>query len=355
MSAYALLPVPGTLLPPFSSFGIHPQTICSTRGEPDTPFGCVSSTAKVKSIILDRPPSPSPTSITVQSPEEDFQSAFKRLALHAGIVDDTTVSSSFLSPSLPADAVVTINTARVDSEALTKTSRVTKHQALFPKCLASNRSNAPEQVTSMPGMIINNYAVPEKNLSDNEIKEDTAYSYSICNEDRNYDEECSMYDYSDDFSTQIADDDVTDCNSHSSSDWSLTAVVFELSINFQGRKYNATRAFSAFVELRDDLLCEFGDIEANLKKHRHRYCRKRQREIAKEDLSVPALPDAAIECNGFAMLRATAEMSRHEMEQWLMQLIVKFPDSQSLSSFLWEPLATDYTNLNTIEEESVWQ
>ena len=69
-----------------------------------------------------------------------------------------------------------------------------------------------------------------------------------------------MYDYSEDFSVPN-DNDVNDDlyreDDQPRSDGDPPAIKFELSITFQGRKYNATRAFPTFVKLRNDLLREY--------------------------------------------------------------------------------------------------
>ena len=73
-----------------------------------------------------------------------------------------------------------------------------------------------------------------------------------------------MYDYSDDFSTPNDDmesdfghgENSSCCGSSSDNGDDPSAIEFELSITFQGRKYNATPAFPTFVKLREDLLSE---------------------------------------------------------------------------------------------------
>lgn len=112
------------------------------------------------------------------------------------------------------------------------------------------------------------------------------------------------------------------------------AIQFELFINFHCREYKAFRAFSTFVQLRNDLL--------------------RDRTVP-STVSIPELPSLssenyerhssitgfhALARSGFAMLQATAKMYCPEMERWLRHVVEAVPASPILNRFLWEPLAS---------------
>lgn len=77
--------------------------------------------------------------------------------------------------------------------------------------------------------------------------------------------------------------------------------------------------------------------------------------LVEESLSVPDLPIPGDRVmggyTGFALLRETAQHCRHEMEDWIMHVANQFPYSKSLSRFLWEPLVSINSSLDTIEEE----
>ena len=191
-----------------------------------------------------------------------------------------------------------------------------------------------------------------------EQSDTTPYTHGICFEDTDSDdEEYSMYDYSEDFSQdrpgQAGEDDTS-----RSSEEDPSAIEFEMEISYQGRTYTATRSFPLFVKLRNDLLRELnldggGDCELRHGMHYRRGQRCRQGEIGSQEQRVPELPRVSREENshesfaltgvaksGFALLRATANMYIPEMEKWLFEVANAFPCSQSLSSFLWEPLST---------------
>jgi len=222
--------------------------------------------------------------------------------------------------------------------------------------------------------------------------------------DTDSDEEYSFYDYSEDFSTPNNDNDVEDYvygdtpddskSCGSSSDKSSpdngddpSAIEFELSITFQGRKYNATRAFPTFVKLREDLQKEMNSNNDRQNRSR-RNCSSVSRSkspslksegsdnctdtaaahnVEKDDegsVSVPELPRVSPESlghggyalsgvarSGFALLQATAQHYCPEMENWLASVVQAFPCSQVLSSFLWEPLSSTTAQWETIGEE----
>lgn len=269
---------------------------------------------------------------------------------------------------------------------------------------------------------------------------------SLCYEDTDSeDDEMSFYDYDDDFSNHDHDDDghlgeqmqnqnptsngtVNTHNSllnqstdfkheESAGDADARAIQFELSITFQGRNYTATRAFSRFVKLRNDLLRENGEGDGKEcmqgggkqnkfyggggKQSYDRHNRNRQRTSGNEDaifkmydmdssnpqttetkikkdceaastVSIPELPTVSPEnygghnangnpsyawsgvaCRGFAYLQATAKLYGPEMEKWLRHVIVAVPCSPSLSHFLWEPLASSSASWDTPDNLNV--
>lgn len=86
---------------------------------------------------------------------------------------------------------------------------------------------------------------------------------------------------------------------------------------------------------------------------------------SKENVSIPELPRVSPESlghgggyalatgvarSGFALLQATAQHYCPEMERWMREVIMQYPCSQSLSSFLWEPLSSSNANWETIGE-----
>ncbi len=204
-------------------------------------------------------------------------------------------------------------------------------------------------------------------------------------------DDLSFYDYDDDFSSSNSHDDDEDdyytaqhqSLEDKSSEDDPAAIQFELAISFQGRKYTATRAFSTFVKLRNDLLRESGgggDGGSNrrLRHHRnHKNSKSNLVEVGRSakdtsgtstSSSVPELPTVSPESagyggfpftgfarSGFALLQATAKLYCPEMEKWLRQVVDAFPYSPSLSQFLWEPLASSsasWDTENNITEEA---
>jgi hypothetical protein len=210
----------------------------------------------------------------------------------------------------------------------------------------------------------------------------------LCYDDTDSDDEYSMYDYSDDFSSQdTSTNDNDEMNDNTfrhdeqlvsgGSNGDPSAIEFQLSITFQGRKYNATRAFPTFVKLREDLLHE---LRGNDHRRSKRYggggmSKSKSLGELSDDDSVPELPRVSTESlsgqggyalsgvarSGFALLQATAQHYCPEMEGWMRQVVEAFPCSQSLSKFLWEPLSSssvgfeskDSTNYNGGKTEQI--
>ena len=211
----------------------------------------------------------------------------------------------------------------------------------------------------------------------------------LCYDDTDSDDEYSMYDYSDDFSSQDTstndnDDDEIHDNTFrhdeqlvsGGSNGDPSAIEFQLSITFQGRKYNATRAFPTFVKLREDLLHELrGKDHRRSKRYGGGMSKSKSLGELSDDDSVPELPRVSTESlsgqgsyalsgvarSGFALLQATAQHYCPEMEGWMRQVVEAFPCSQSLSKFLWEPLSSssvgfeskDSTNYNGATTEQI--
>ena len=412
MSAYASLP--GSFLPPFFSFGGGAPTVEKEEEDNNKEKLVVENTPQVQpsnNSISTPPCSPSthtkPSSFNNISP-----SAFKALALSSSEIDccnitdlsqsrpkDTTCApSSSSSTTQPSDIIIAIRSARVDPVTLIKSltskgSNIARRTANFMSGASSSGDTSQ-----------NNNSTDEKKKGTTtdaaeevveEVEEVSVFSRPGLCYDTDSDEEYSFYDYSEDFSTPNNDvedyvygdtnhsstDDSKSCGSSSDNGDDPSAIEFELSITFQGRKYNATRAFPTFVKLREDLQKEMNSN--NDRQHRsRRNCTSVSRSkspqfsdtdmaaahnIEKEDegsVSVPELPRVSPEHlghggyalsgvarSGFALLQATAQHYCPEMENWLASVVQAFPCSQVLSSFLWEPLSSTTAQWETIGEE----
>jgi hypothetical protein len=147
------------------------------------------------------------------------------------------------------------------------------------------------------------------------------------------------------------------------------AIEFELSISFNGRKYNATRTMQCIVQLRNDLIWEM----KTRKQWIHSQCRggggktpppqnttkNTTRSSSSSSLStaarrkddafdIPEIPPLAGEHEnkgsgfvgrGFSMLHAMATSYVPVMESWLRNVLTIVPqDSECLINFLWEPM-----------------
>lgn len=375
MSAYASLP--GSLLP-FFAFG--------APSGPSGEDGCEPSKDGVDTEVADEPNGAQPydapslsSSSSSRPPKDDGVSAFKALALSSSGSDtSSTVKSSQCPspPSQPSDIVIAFQSARVDPVQLIKS--LTSSGSSIARRTANFISRTPDNIS----VDVDN-SVGSEAASAGQDAEQKDYSPGLCFEDSDSDDEYSMYDYSDDFSTPDNgyDDEEDEQQQRSSSDGDPSAIEFELSITFQGRKYNATRSFPTFVKLREDLLQE---LSSN-KDRRSRRCRRSESpnnltyceavklspaldlkgDSTNEGISVPELPRVSPESltghggcalsgvarSGFALLQATAMHYCPEMELWMRQIIDSFPCSQVLSSFLWEPLSSTNAGWESIGEE----
>lgn len=140
------------------------------------------------------------------------------------------------------------------------------------------------------------------------------------------------------------------------------AVVFKLSINFNGRKYNASRSFDKFVKFRRDLVKEL--------KHGHGRQVNHAFSLYEQSASaLPILPECISDqpnihlglpnmssINSMALAAASNGTSGFTklqslllchycplMQCWLKQIIntMDVDASTSLNNFLWEPLRND--------------
>ena len=392
MSAYASLS--GSFLPPFFSFVASSSSLSTEEGgscehitEDSTVVsndaGEASSKHKLATLA----------SFSGRSSSEPNISAFRALALSSPsssssslqdirAQDDGDQQASASKPSAQSDIDVSIRSARVDPVQLIK--------SLTSKGSSIARRTANYVAASVPGGGASQSAKTET-ADNNDDGASLPQSPSFCmTEHTDCSEESgddmSFYDYDDDFSSSNCnDDDEDDYMQHKSLDEKSSerddpaAIQFELAISFQGRKYTATRAFSTFVKLRNDLLRESGDacdgisIGGN-RRSRHYLHRTKsnsdERGAAKKcdgdstSISVPELPTVTpenAECNnyawtgvarsGFALLQATAKLYCPEMEKWLQHVVNKFPYSPSLGRFLWEPLGGSSHNIAEEEEE----
>ena len=283
--------------------------------------------------------------------------SLKALSLSTGKTVGPGCAPPSPSPSTPSDIVIAVRSARVDPVALLKS-------------LASPGRSA-RRTTSV---IVGTPAVQGEGgcglVEDAGAARDgsSAGSGEISGgSDESDSDSCDWYDYSDDFSGPgDNDDDDETPRPVGASDEDSSAIEFEMAITFQGRQYNAIRTFPAFVKLRNDLLREYGNPF-------HRQVRRRcapgpQKRIAAPHVAltngeeggkdgagttVPEFPRLSPESlrhdagralagaasGGFALLQATAQHYCPAMELWLRRVSQTFPCSQSLSSFLWEPLS----------------
>jgi hypothetical protein len=128
------------------------------------------------------------------------------------------------------------------------------------------------------------------------------------------------------------------------------AIQFELSIEYNGRNYTATRTFRRIVQLRNDLIQEINTRRKQLQQRRRRRRQQRDSRVEKtmpgkildgDDVSVPELPDCENHSHhnrGFTMLQALLRNYCPIVERWLRRVADLFPQSESLGEFLWEPI-----------------
>ncbi|KAL7432338.1 hypothetical protein ACHAXM_003061 [Skeletonema potamos] len=395
MSAYASLP--GSFLPPFFSFG---SSSSSSTVEGDSCKHKTEESSESKDVVENASNTRTQkkhklvTLSSRRSSSEPNISAFRALALSPIppasssqdkiCAQDVSETSSSTSQS---DIDVSIRSARIDPVQLIK--------SLTSKGSSIARRTANYVAASVPGASSSSQAAKSE-TAEAEGGDSLLQSPSFCMTEHTdcseSGDDLSFYDYDDDFSPSSShDDDEDDYTQHQSleeksAEDDPAAIQFELAISFQGRKYTATRAFSTFVKLRNDLLRESGDggdgthVGGSNRRLRHHRTHKSSKGSADESgisknnegesmsSSVPELPTVTPEDagyggfaftgfarSGFALLQATAKMYCPEMEKWLRHVVNAFPYSPSLSQFLWEPLASSSaswdTENNIAEEE----
>jgi len=380
MSAYASLP--GSFLP-FFAFGTlssSPPDKAGGGSKPKSDGVGTTSTSLRQDGSAQQQNATSPTTYRASRSLNDISPlfAFKALVVSSEAANAVTPATAPAS-SHPSDIIIAIRSARVNPVELIKT--LTSRGGNIARRTANFIARTPVAAESA-------YTDPDNGRddasADNKGVGDGVSIFSrpgLCYEDTDSDEEYSMYDYSDVFSSQ--NDDEKDSDFHcddeqpTGSDEDPSAIEFQLSITFQGRKYNATRAFPTFVKLREDLMHELKNNDRRSKRFiggakspvdfsdectTASILQSNCIKSSGDNVSVPELPRVTPESlghggyalsgvarSGFALLQATAQHYCPEMEKWMRQVIVAFPCSQSLSSFLWEPLSMSSAGWETKE------
>lgn len=142
------------------------------------------------------------------------------------------------------------------------------------------------------------------------------------------------------------------------------AVRFKLSINFNGRKYTASRSLENFVKLRRNLVKELIFLNSNSdignRDNRLNHNLKKHLIYPKAGLVLPELP----ECNqtnrgisGFTKMQSLLSCYYCPlMECWLKQVMntMDVDTSSSLNNFLWEPIRDEdsITSMNSSSTSS---
>lgn len=159
------------------------------------------------------------------------------------------------------------------------------------------------------------------------------------------------------------------------------AVIFKLSISYNGRKYNASRSFDKFVKLRNDLCRELNEVNNSYysrqyRKYSHQSCNNTEEEATS---ILPQLPDSISDqtdgnchftlpsmSSSISMAMAAASVPHFNVgsggitgftklqslllcyycpliECWLKRVmdIIDFDTSPCFNNFLWEPLRGD--------------
>ncbi|KAL7511548.1 hypothetical protein ACHAXN_009663 [Cyclotella atomus] len=342
MSAYASLP--GSFLPPFFSFGGNSPTKSSDDSTDATTCSHgEEEQQKPDASPLKRQPITPSSSISCPDFSDEAKTGAQGLPSGSSSPDIT----STLPQSAPTDAksspaseiFIAINNARVDTVQLIQS-------------LTTRGSNIARRTANFISRSSDDNAAEFKRSDTNDTSETDAQTVqskpSLCYEDSDdSDDEMSFYDYGDedDYNMQPTQaHQLNDEQSISSKSQDEDAIQFELFINFHGREYRAFRAFSTFVQLRNDLL--------------------RDRSVP-STVSIPELPSLnehhensstrgfhALARSGFAMLQATAKMYCPVMELWLRSVVEVVPSSPILNKFLWEPLASSTAGWNDIDEMS---
>jgi hypothetical protein len=381
MSAYASLP--GSFLPFFAFGTMSPSPPDKAGGSKPKADGVDTTSTSLRQYCgAQHQDATSPTTYSASRSLNDISPlcAFKTLIVSSDVANAVMPATASASASShPSDIIIAIRSARVNPVELIKTltsrgGNIARRTANF---IARTPVASAESAYTDPDNGRDDASADKKGGSDVV----SISSPGLCYEDTDSDEEYSMYDYSDDFSSQNDDEKGSDfhCDDEqpTGSDGDPSAIEFQLSITFQGRKYNATRAFPTFVKLREDLMHELKNNDRRSKRFTGGTknpvdfsddCAKAsilQSDCIKSsgnNISVPELPRVTPESlghggyalsgvarSGFALLQATAQHYCPEMEKWMRQVITAFPCSQSLSSFLWEPLSVSSAGWETKE------
>jgi hypothetical protein len=131
------------------------------------------------------------------------------------------------------------------------------------------------------------------------------------------------------------------------------SIAFELSISFNGRKYNATRTLQCIMELRDDLVLEMNGRRQWLQAASGAFSTAEKKPVdhdsSNSNIQIPEIPPMSGDDSnggsgfvgrGFTMLHAMATQYVPVMERWLRNVMDVVPqDSECLTNFLWEPLS----------------
>lgn len=338
MSAYASLP--GSFLPPFFAFGGSSPTKEDEESSDLNGSSCEGDQQKVSSQqqqIKSTASCPDSLSDTAKAQGSSHNlksgSSLPDMKARAPTASRSSTLTSSISPA--SEIFIAINNARVDTVQLIQS-------------LTTRGSNIARRTASFISRSSEGQDSNDTKCSAPEPDAQTVHSRpSLCYEDSDSedDDDMSFYDYDDDFTNYESEKQqlTEDHSLASKSSQDEEAIQFELFINFHGREYRAFRAFSTFVQLRNDLL--------------------RDRTVP-STVSIPELPSlckdnyeqntsssgiGAFARSGFAILQATAKMYCPEMEKWLRHVVEAVPSSPILNRFLWEPLAASTGGWNLDE------
>jgi hypothetical protein len=287
------------------------------------------------------------------------------------------------SSSPASEIFIAINNARVDTVQLiqsltTRGSNIARRTANF---ISRTSDNDDDDATASASNDTNHASYKRSNTTETTETEDSETVHSkpsLCYEDDSDDDddEMSFYDYGDEDdynhppsyqdrhnnnnnnNNQREEDDHHHSISSKSQD--EEAIQFELFINCNGREYRAFRAFSTFVQLRNDLLRDRTVPSTvsipelpSIRSHSNNYHQHPRTTTA----TTPSFSNGgfhALARSGFAMLQATAKMYCPVMELWLRTVVEAVPSSSPiLNKFLWEPLGSTTVGWNDLDETSM--
>lgn len=138
------------------------------------------------------------------------------------------------------------------------------------------------------------------------------------------------------------------------------AIQFTLSISFNGRNYEATRALQSFINLRKALMKELSNRKGCTLRHYSHDIRSEKQCISNDNQELVVIPELPIGNDrkssrlqdlehgalamvgmvgsGFRGLQAAVCAYKPQMEKWIQSVAALVPSSPSLANFLWEPL-----------------